>query len=124
MKKTSLEKLASKIYRTPEPPAILGQKYAYVYAITAKGRHIFDGPYSLAIGMDTAPLEAEEFLARYPNGEIFVLKTRDKSRAKQEVKHKLAARGEDPDEVLKRMFKPREDETVHKKKRRYLFPKF
>ena len=119
-----LDRLSNKIYRTPSGPQVYGQKYAYVYAITNKGRHIFDGPYPVAIGSDEPPVEAEAFLSEFPNGEVFILKTRNKARAKQEVKHILASRGDDPDEVLKRMFKKREvDLSVKpkKEKKQYTF---
>ncbi len=114
-----LEKLAARIYRTPSPPMIFGQKYAFIYAITNAGKHIFDGPYPVAVGQDQPPIEAESFLSGFPNGEIFILKTKDKKKAKQEVKHMLAARGEDPDEALKRMFKKPEEKFEPKKRRKH-----
>ena len=112
-----LQRLSDRIYRTPQGPQVYGQKYAYVYAITNKGRHVFDGPYPVAIGSTDPPVEAESFLSEFPNGEIFVLRTRNKPKAKQEVKHILASRGDDPDEVLKRMFKKREVDIPVKAKK-------
>ena len=111
-----LERLANHIYRTPAGPTVYGQKYAYVYAITNAKRHIFDGPYPLPIGTTEAPIEAETFLSQFPDGEVFILATMNKAKAKQEVKHQLAARGEDPDEALKRLFKKRDVDVVKKSK--------
>jgi hypothetical protein len=100
-----LDRLANSIYRTPSGPRILGQKYAFVFAFTEKGRKVCDGPFPLPIGTDTPPVEAEESLAEFPAGEIFVLSTRSMSKAKSEIKHILIERGENPDEALRRVLK-------------------
>ena len=100
-----LDRLANRIYRTPSGPQILGAKYAYVFAFTDKGRKVCDGPFPLPIGTDTPPVEAEASLAEFPAGEIFILKTKDMSKAKSEIKHMLIERGENPDEALRRVLK-------------------
>ena len=100
-----LDRLANRIYRTPSGPIVLGQKYAYVFAFTDKGRKVCDGPFPLPIGTDTPPVEAEASLAEFPAGEIFVLKTRSMSKAKSEIKHILIERGENPDDALRRVLK-------------------
>ena len=117
-----LDRLANRIYRTPSGPQVLGQKYAYVFAFTDKGRKVCDGPFPLPIGTDTPPVEAEASLAEFPAGEIFVLKTRDMSKAKSEIKHILIERGENPDEALKRVLKkssvPKKEEQSSYKERK------
>ena len=100
-----LDRLANRIYRTPSGPTILNARYAYVFAFTDKGRKVCDGPFPLPIGTDTPPFEACASLAEFPVGEIFILKTRDMSKAKSEIKHILIERGENPDEALKRVLK-------------------
>ena len=100
-----LDRLANRIYRTPPGPQVLGQKYAYVFAFTERGRKVCDGPFPLPIGTDTPPVEAEASLAEFPAGEIFVLKTRSMSKAKSEIKHILIERGENPDDALRRVLK-------------------
>ena len=100
-----LERLANRIYRTPPGPQVMGQKFAWVFAFTEKGRKVCDGPFPVAIGSDVAPVEAEASLAEFPSGEIFILATRNMSRAKSEIKHRLLERGENPDEALRRVLK-------------------
>ena len=117
-----LDRLANRIYRTPSGPNVLGQKYAYVFAFTDKGRKVCDGPFPLPVGTDTPPVEAEASLAEFPAGEIFVLKTRDMSKAKSEIKHILIERGENPDEALRRVLKKssiseKEMQNSYKKRR-------
>ena len=114
-----LDRLANRIYRTPSGPQILGAKYAYIFGFTEKGRKVVDGPFPLSIGSDQPPPEAEASLAEFPVGEIFVLRTRDMSKAKSEIKHILIERGENPDVALQRMLKKREAPTKKKEKLTY-----
>jgi hypothetical protein len=100
-----LDALAKRIYRTPSPPTVYGQRYAWVFAFTEKGRKVCDGPFPVDIGSDQPPVEAEASLAEFPTGEIFILTTRNMARAKAEIKHRLLERGENPDEALRRVLK-------------------
>ena len=102
-----LDRLADRIYKTPSPPTIYGQRYAWVFAFSEKGRKVIDGPFPVPIGTDTPPVEAEASLAEFPSGEIFILSTRNMARAKSEIKHILLSRGENPDEALRRVLRKR-----------------
>ena len=101
--KTSLDRLARRIYKNATPN-ILGQKYAWTFGITEKGRKVIDGPFAVAFGSETSQ-EAESALAEFPAGEIFVLKTRSMPRAKSEIKAILLSRGENPDDALMRILR-------------------
>lgn len=100
-----LERLKNKLYKN-SAPQVYGARYAYVFAFTDKGKKVIDGPFNVPLGAGTC-VEAEQSLAEFPSGEIFVFATRNIAKAKSEIKHILLARGENPDEALKRVLKKR-----------------
>jgi len=90
-----LERLAQRTYRSATP-IVFGQTYHYVFGFTKEGKKVIWGPYYDA-------REAERDLTTLDDGEVFDLDTRDITRATREIKSELMQRGEDPDEVLKRV---------------------
>ena len=98
-----LENLAKRTYRNATPN-IMGQKWAWVFAFSEKGRKVVDGPFAVSYGAETCD-EAENILAEFPSGEIFVLRTRSMPKAKSEIKAILLSRGENPDVALMRILK-------------------
>jgi len=95
-----LERLKQKTYRT-STPNVFGQKYHWVFGFTKEGKKVIWGPY-----YDTR--EAERDLTTLDDGEVFDLDTRDITRATREIKAELLKRGEDPDEVLRRVLHKRD----------------
>ena len=73
-----------------------GQMFYYVFGFTKSGRKLVDGPF-------TSCQEADDLVATLDDGEVFEYKTRDLSKATREIKAELLSRGEDPDEVMKRV---------------------
>ena len=94
--KDYLERLKQKTYRTATP-TIFGSVYYWVFGWTKKeGKKVVLGPFYSAH-------EAERELSMLEDGEVFELETRDVTRATRVIKAELMSRGEDPDEVLKRV---------------------
>jgi len=91
--KRSLERFKENLYKTPTLP---NQLYHWVFGLTKGGKKVVWGPYYTAT-------EADRVLSTLDDGEIFELSTRDVTRATREIKSDLMKRGEEPDEVLKRV---------------------
>jgi len=105
-----IERLKKKIYKAPAP-FIPGRRYYWVFGWTPLGKAVLWGPY-------TTNQEAELNATVLDTYEIFVLNTIDTAKASREVKHELIARGEDPDEAMKRLIHKHavEEPKVRKKK--------
>ena len=101
-----LKNLENRTYKNATPN-VMGARYAYVFGFTKNGKKVVDGPFAIPLGAESCE-EAETILAEFPQGEIFVFKTRDLSKAKKEIKAILLSRGEDPDEALKRILKKKD----------------
>jgi hypothetical protein len=99
----NLDQLSRRIYKNATPN-ILNARYAWAFGITEKGRKVVDGPFTVDYGSEVSQ-EAENALAEFPAGEIFVLKTRNMARAKSEIKAILLSRGENPDDALMRILR-------------------
>ena len=95
-----MERLKQKTYRSATP-IIFGQRYHWVFGWTKAGKKVIWGPY-----YDVR--EADRDLTTLEDGEVFDLDTRDITRATREIKAELLKRGEDPDEVLKRVLHKKE----------------
>lgn len=102
----SLEKVKRRLVRLKErtyrraAPSVYGAMYAYVLGWTERGKRVFWGPFRA----ETPELsrEADRVACELADYEVFFKETRDQARAWREVKSDLMARGEDPDEVLRR----------------------
>ena len=104
-----LDRFARKTYKAATPN-IFGQKYQWVFGFTKEGKKVIWGPYYDA-------QEAERDLTTLDDGEVFDLETRDMTRATREIKSELMQRGEDPDEVLKRVLHKRSEPEPRRKRR-------
>ncbi len=104
--KEKLESNMRRIYYGAQP-AVYGKKYFYVLGFTkGKGRKVFWGPMSEE--------DAYAALAELNEGDKFELTTRDPRRAVREVRDLLIKRGEQPDDVLKRLLHKRDEEPKPK----------
>ena len=74
------------------------QKYWYVFGTTDTGQPVFLGPYNSE--GEATNIAVEKFSGDY---EVVGLNTRDRSRATQEMRHKLIARGSSLSKALTRM---------------------
>lgn len=98
--KDSLERLKRDTYKTATP-TVFGSAYFWVFGWT-KGKDDEPGK-KVVLGPYYSSTEADRELAMLEDGEIFELDTRDVTRATRIIKAELLSRGEDPDDVLKRM---------------------
>jgi len=73
-----------------------GQRYYYVLGFTKAGHVTSLGPFM-------SESDASAQLVQFDDGEIFEYATRDLAKATRQMKAELLARGEEPDEALRRM---------------------
>ncbi len=106
-----LERLKRKTYKAPSP-YVPGKHYYWVFGWTSLGKAVLWGPYS-------TNQEAELNAVALDTYEIFILSTIDTAKASREVKHELIARGENPDEAMKRLIHKHVETPTEPKKRRY-----
>lgn len=110
--KDFLDRVAQKTYKTATP-AIFGNAYFWVFGWT-RGEGGLPGK-KVVLGPFYSDREAERELAMLADGEVFSLDTRDVNRAVRCIKAELMSRGEDPDEALKRVLRPKGYEREQKK---------
>lgn len=91
----NLERLKRSVYRSPVFP-MFGQTYFWCFGFTDLGKTVVLGPYMTRDELEVAAIGLDKH-------EVFTMKTRDKSRATQQIKAELLERGENPDEALRRM---------------------
>ena len=97
-----LDNLARKTYRDASP-TVLNMQYHWIFGFTKGGKKVLWGPY-------TNTVEAERDMIGLQDSEIFTNDTRDVARATREIKAILLARGENPDEALRRVLHKKVDE--------------
>ena len=87
-----------------------GQKFWYVMGVTKADRVVSLGPF-----VDES--EATNQLAQLEDGELFQYSTRDLAKATRQMKAELLARGEEPDEALRRMLHEKELEREQRREK-------